>query len=167
MRTGALLLLAVALLALPLHSRSDNGEARPTAPEAKLPIDVKADATEFKSKENIIIFSGSVVAVRGAMTRNSDRMEVYLLEGTREAKEIRATGNVSIKRDDVLATGKSALYLLKDDLVTLTGNPKIWRGTDMVEGETVIMHPGEERMEVKGRTRVLMNPETPKKAGEK
>lgn len=130
------------------------------------PIDVKSEATEFRGKENLVIFTGSVVARRGNMTITSDRLEVYLKDAKNEIREIRASGNVNVRREDVLATGTLAVYLLSDDTVTLTGSPKIWRGSDAVEGEMVIMHLKEERMEIKGQARVILNPPSKKREGE-
>lgn len=134
-----------------------------SATSTKEPIDIKADSTEFRGKENLVLFLGSVTAARGEMTITSDRLEVVLNPQTREVTETRAVGNVSIRRADVLATGGKAVYLLSADTVTLTDGPKIWRGGDAVEGETVILHLGEDRMEVKGQARVILNPQNRKK----
>lgn len=134
-----------------------------SAAGTKEPIDIKADSTEFRGKENLVIFAGSVTAVRGNMTITSDRLEVVLNQETREVTETRALGNVSIRREDVLATGGRAVYQLATDTVTLSEAPRIWRGGDAVEGELVILHLGEDRMEVKGQARVILNPQSRKK----
>lgn len=134
-----------------------------SAAGTKEPIDIKADSTEFRGKENLVIFAGSVTAVRGNMTITSDRLEVVLNQETREVTETRALGNVSIRREDVLATGGRAVYQLSTDTVTLSEAPRIWRGGDAVEGELVILHLGEDRMEVKGQARVILNPQSRKK----
>lgn len=123
------------------------------------PIDITADSTEFRGKENIVVFAGSVNAKRGSMTITSDRLEVILDPKTREMIETRALGNVSIRREDVLATGGKALYVIATDTVTLTEAPKIWRGGDAVEGEVVILYLADDRMEVKGQARVILNPQ--------
>lgn len=131
------------------------------------PVDIKADATEYRGKDNLVIFLGNVVAVQGSVTINSDRLEVSLHPETKEISQIRALGSVSVRREDMLATGQSAVYELKDDTITLTGSPKIWRGPDAVEGERVVMHLNDERLEVKGQARVVLNPPARKKDAEK
>lgn len=132
--------------------------------DAGEPIDVQADSTEFDGGKNLVTFTGNVTAKRGPMTINSQALEVKLNPATREISEITATGKVSVRRGDVLATGKKAVYDVAADTVTLTGEPKIWRGTDAVEGETVLMHIKDERLIVKGGAHVILNPQ--KKGGE-
>lgn len=147
--------------------------ALPALPAAKgasagsEPVDIKADATEYRGKENLVIFIGNVVAVQGSVTINADRLEVELEQETREIKEIRAIGTVSVRREEMLATGARAVFALKEDSITLTGSPKIWRGPDAVEGETVVMFIKDERIEVKGQARVVLNPPAKKKDVEK
>lgn len=128
------------------------------------PIDVKADSTEFDGGKNLVTFTGNVTARRGPMTINSETLEVKLNPGTREINEITATGKVSVRREDILATGQKAVYDIAADTVTLTGAPKIWRGTDAVEGETVLIHLKDERLIVKGGAHVILNPQ--KKGGQ-
>lgn len=165
------LAILAAVLMLPAFHPGATFAAEATLPAiaggANEPIDVKSEATEFRGKENLVVFTGSVVARRGNMTINSDRLEVYLKDSKNEIREIRAIGSVNVRREDVLATGTQAVYLPTEDTVTLTGTPKIWRGSDAVEGETVIMHLKEERMEIKGQARVILNPPPKKREGEK
>lgn len=162
MRRLALTLAALAMLCAPVAALAESS-LMASAAGSKDPIDIKADSTEFRGKENLVIFAGSVTAVRGNMTITSDRLEVILNQETREVSETRAIGNVSIRRDDVLATGGKAVYQLSTDTVTLSEAPKIWRGGDAVEGELVVLHLGEDRMEVKGQARVILNPQNRKK----
>lgn len=157
---AALLLASASFAATPLVPAVPGVKAAPAGTE---PVDIKADATEYRGKDNLVIFIGNVVAVQGTVTINADRLEVELEKETREIKEIRALGNVSVRREDMLATGAKAVFSIRDDSITLTGAPKIWRGPDAVEGDTVIMFIKDERIEVKGQARVVLNPPAKKK----
>lgn len=156
-------MIALALSFMAVAPHAAEAVKAPLSLSSTEPVDVRADRTEFRSKENLVLFSGQVVAVRANMTINSDEMTVKLNPDTREVTEVTALGNVSVRRDDVLATGKRAVYLVVADTVTLTGEPKIWRGADAVLGDEVVIHLAEERLEVKGGARVILNPASRKK----
>ncbi len=138
-------LAACLLMAALCHGTEHKGLAGGRTSE---PIDVESDSMELKSKDNLVIFSGSVTAKRGDMTVQSEALTIYLMEKSQDIERIEAEKKVGIRRGDMIATGDKAVFDLNADTVTLTGSPKIWRASGAVEGEKIVMHITEERVEV-------------------
>ncbi|RMG89463.1 MAG: hypothetical protein D6708_09910 [Candidatus Dadabacteria bacterium] len=60
-----------------------------------------------------------------------------------------------IRRGEVLATGREALYDAGRGTVVLQGDPKVWRGNDVVAGERITLFLAEDRSVVEGARAVI------------
>lgn len=73
-----------------------------------------------------------------------------------------ATGNVKMQDGERLATGQKAVFVNAEQKITLTGQPRIWQGKDMVSGEKVIVLLEEEKSFVESgpdrRVEVILHP---------
>ncbi len=110
-----------------------------------VPIEIDSDSMELRSRDNLVIFTGSVSAVRGDMTIQSDRLEVYTAAEGEDIDKIIALGKVRVKRGTTLASGEKGVFLLSEETVTLTGDPKIWDGRNAVAGKVIKFFLAEER----------------------
>lgn len=128
------------------------------------PVSIDADSMELRQKERLVVFTGAVSARRDDLSIQADRVEVKMQEKGEEVESIRSSGNVRIKKGELLASGREGIYDVGADLITLTGEPKVWRGRDAVEGERILLHISDERVEVE-RARAIMYPSD--KQGEK
>jgi lipopolysaccharide export system protein LptA len=121
----------------------------------------------YSSKENLIIFEGEVVAHQGEMTLHGDRVEVRVDQKTQEIRTVRATGNVRLLKDDMVATGEAADYEALSGVVVLTGSPKVWRGKDVVAGDKITVFLADNRSVVEGQVKAVIFPPPKKQEGEK
>jgi lipopolysaccharide export system protein LptA len=116
----------------------------------------------YRSKEDLIIFEGEVVAHQGEMTLHGDHVEVRVDQKTQEIRTVHATGNVRILKEDLVATGEVADYDALAGVAVLTGNPKVWRGKDVVVGEKITVFLADNRSVVEGKVKAVIFP-PPKK----
>jgi lipopolysaccharide export system protein LptA len=94
------------------------GAARPAqkaaprdAGERREPVTVDADRMERHGKENIVVFTGQVVARQAGSTQYADRTEVYLDEKGDRIVRIVSTGNVRVvTKDCKTGTARRAEY---------------------------------------------------------
>ncbi len=105
------------------------------------PLRITSQQLEADNKNQVIIFTGKVIARQGAVTLYADVAHVYYekKEEGNEVREIVATGNVKMQQEDRLATGQKAVFTNADQKIVLTGQPKVWQGKDMVSGEKIIV----------------------------
>lgn len=105
------------------------------------PLRITSRQLEADNKNQLITFTGDVVAKQGDMTIFADVAQVYYekKEEGNEVREIVATGNVKIQQADQVATGQKAVFVNAEQKITITGQPKVWQGKDMVSGEKIIV----------------------------
>lgn len=131
------------------------GEAATPWATGKEPLQVDSRSLEARGTEGVVVFEGNVVARQGELTLQADRVEVKIDPDTREIRSVEARGAVRIQKEDVVASGREATYDAVTGVVVLTGDPKVWRGRDVVAGEKITLYLAENRSTVEGARAVL------------
>jgi lipopolysaccharide export system protein LptA len=116
------------------------------AEERGQPVTVDADRMERFGKENLVVFTGNVVARQDGSVQHTDRMEVYLDErGDRILRTV-STGNVKVATKDCrFGTAQRAEYFEPQKLVRLIGNARVWQEDNVVTGDTIDFYLAEDR----------------------
>jgi lipopolysaccharide export system protein LptA len=135
--------LAAGQLSGPLGTRGKDEKGQP--------LTVDADKMERFGKENLVIFSGNVVARRDNSVQYADRVEVYLDEkGDRVLRTV-STGSVRIiTKDCRTGTAQRAEYFDLDQRVMLIGNARVWEEDNVVSGDTITLFISQDRSIVQG-----------------
>ncbi len=135
------------------------------APGFTQPLRITSQQLEADNKNRVITFRGKVEARQGNLTMWADMAQVYYEkkeEGT-ELREIVATGNVRVQEGERLATAQKAVFVNGEQKITLTGEPKVWQGKDVVSGERIIVFLEEEKSLVESgpdrRVEVILHPQ--------
>jgi len=162
------LILGAALLLVPEFGMAAAApfKAGKSAPKTRdtqqVPIVVTSERMEANDADKTVVFSGNVIAEKGALTIYSDRMEVYNNKENNKISRIVAVGNVRIVQEGKNATGERAVYYDDEQKVVLTGNPKAWEGDNVVTGSEITSYLNENRSVVKGspgtRVRAIIVP---------
>lgn len=135
--------LAAGQLSGPLGGKSKDEKAQP--------LTVDADKMERFGKENLVVFSGNVVARRDNSVQYADRVEVYLDEkGDRVLRTV-STGSVRIVTKDCrTGTAQRAEYFDLEQRVMLIGNARVWEEDNVVSGDTITLFISQDRSIVQG-----------------
>ena len=121
------------------------------AEERGQPVTVDADKLERFGKENLVVFTGNVVARQDGSVQYADRMEVYLEEGGERILRAVSTGNVKIiTKDCRFGTAQRAEYFEPQKLARLIGNARVWQEDNVVTGDTIDFYVSEDRAVVQG-----------------
>jgi lipopolysaccharide export system protein LptA len=149
MKTGINLLLAAAL-AGSLYAESEPGRS----------TEITADRLEFDYKRSIAVFRENVVAKDPEIEIRADELRVLFRKDNR-IKSVTALGQVTLKQADRTGTCRKAVYLEGTGQVILTGDARLRRGKDFVEGDVITFHVNEERVTcVPGRLLIFPQGET-------
>jgi lipopolysaccharide export system protein LptA len=130
----------------------------PERKEAKLadpvdksqPIDITSDKVETRSKENLVIFKGNVIARQKDMVIYADSVEVVTNKDGKGIERVIAEGNVKIQQGLRVADCQKAVFHNLDQKMFLTGDPKVSEGENIVLGDEIIFDIDKNRVEVKG-----------------
>jgi lipopolysaccharide export system protein LptA len=150
-------------------------------------VRISAESAEYFNAENLVVFSGKVVAVQAETTLTAERMEVRFAQtavpqGERPAGEsaassgqrvasITASQSVTFRQVDAgtgkerYATGERGVYDADRRLVTLTGSPRLWEGKNVIVGEQMDFFIDEKKVVVKGKVNLTVYPDDAKGGG--
>ena len=101
------------------------------------------DSLEYWEDRKIAVARGDAVAERDDQEVRADVLTAYFQPskaGDLELTTIRADGNVEITTPGEFASGDGGVYYVKDQIATLSGEVKITRGNDQVNGEYAEMN---------------------------
>lgn len=134
--------------------------------DKKAPLKVTSDRMVSDNKNNLMVFTGTVVAIKGKLTVEADKMTVWSNEDQSDISKIQAIGSVVITKGDKTATGENAVYYADTKKIVLTGNPVLRDGKNMATGERVIYFFDREDMIIVGgennRSTVILFPKDKK-----
>lgn len=159
-------------------------QAQPaTAPQPQPPVRISADSAEYFNAENLVVFTGKVVAVQGDTTITAERMEVRFTpaeggagadpaavgaaRGQRVAS-MTALQSVTFRQLDPAsgkeryATGERGVYDAERRVVTLTGAPRLWEGKNVIVGELMDFFLDDRKVVVKGKVNLTVYPDETK-----
>jgi lipopolysaccharide export system protein LptA len=164
------LLVSLALVGMSVVSVPGQGREKTSrgAEDRSQPVTVDADRMERFGKENLVVFTGNVVARQNHSVQYAERMEVYLDEkGDRIVRTV-STGGVRIVTTDCrTGTSQRAEYVDLDQRVVLSGNARVWQDDNVVSGDTVTIYLSQDRSVVQGgkqeRVKAVFHPRDEKK----
>jgi len=113
----------------------------------KIPITIKSDRMEVIEDQNLVVFTGHVVAKRKDLTLYTDRLIVYYQkkDGRREIEKLVAVGHVKINKGEWVARSGKAVYFKKEEKIVLEDNPQVWQDENTIRGERIILYLNENR----------------------
>ena len=106
---------------------------------------ITSDEMSYDYKRSIAIFQDNVVIVDPQVRLEADALTV-LFGSTNEIKSVTAVGNVRIKSADKSASCNKAIYLAQSGEILLSGNAKLMRNNDTLEGKQITFWLNEERV---------------------
>jgi len=130
--------------------------------DKKEPLKVTSDQMVSDNKNNLMVFTGTVIAIKGKLTVRADKMTVWSNEDQNDISKIVAIGSVVITKGDRIATGAKAVYFADTKKIILTGDPVLREGKNRADGEKVIYFFDREDMIIVGgdnkRSTVILFP---------
>ncbi|MBE9537418.1 MAG: lipopolysaccharide transport periplasmic protein LptA [Proteobacteria bacterium] len=120
------------------------------------PVKITSDQMEADKNKGTVVFKGNVVVRQEEGIIMSELLTVYYNEKS-EMEKIIAEGDVRINQNDRVGTCQLATYRLEGKSIVMEGDPRIWRGGDVVEGETITIFMDSDRMIVEGGARAVIH----------
>jgi lipopolysaccharide export system protein LptA len=144
---------------------------------ASKPIDIQANMLEIDDKKKTATFKGKVSATQGDFNMKANELTVIYTDAKSGGKDagksplpgggaqitrIKALGSVVItSKDNQQASGDSAVFKVKEQMVYLTGNVKVKQGQSVVGAENLTVNLAESTatfMPMGKRVSAVLNP---------
>jgi lipopolysaccharide export system protein LptA len=143
------------------------------------PVKIQAASLEVREKEKTATFSGDVQVSQGDTELRCKTLNVFYDDepggramkaaepgpsGQRQIRRIEAKGGVTVVQKDQHATGDSAIFNMRENTVTLTGNVVVTRGQDILRSQRLVVDltSGVSKMD-QGRVEGLFQARNPEK----
>jgi len=158
----------VVFMLLMFYGWPRSADAEKQVPGANEPIEVVAQTMEADKKQQTAIFSGKVVATRGALTLYADQLTLFFTEQTtqnnrQKIERIEARGKVSVVDDQRIAKANELDYHSVTEEIVLRGNVSVQEGENLVTGDEITLDLRTNQTRVKsrdgGRIKAIFQPE--------
>jgi lipopolysaccharide export system protein LptA len=121
------------------------------------PVKIQAASLEVREKDKQATFSGDVHVVNGDTELRCRSLVVFYDDdsssssaknmkaadpgpsGEKSIKRIEAKGGVTVVQKDQNAAGDAAIFNMRENIVTLTGNVVVTRGQDVLRGQRLVV----------------------------
>jgi lipopolysaccharide export system protein LptA len=119
------------------------------------PVKIQAASLEVREKDKQATFSGDVHVVNGDTELRCRSLVVFYDDdsgsaknmkaadpgpgGEKSIKRIEAKGGVTVVQKDQNASGDAAIFNMRENIVTLTGNVVVTRGQDVLRGQRLVV----------------------------
>jgi lipopolysaccharide export system protein LptA len=109
------------------------------------PVDVTADRIEVQDRADRAIFAGNVHATQAELTLDTERLTVAYSNspqssGGVQIRRLDAAGGVVVHSPSETAKGDFGIYDLDEKLITVIGNVQLTHGTNVVNGQRLVIN---------------------------
>jgi lipopolysaccharide export system protein LptA len=118
------------------------------------PVKIQAASLEVREKDKVATFTGDVHVMNGDTELRCKALTVFYDEdtsgrnmkaadpgpgGERSIKRIEAKGGVTVTQKEQNAAGDAAIFNMRENTVTLTGNVVVTKGADILRGQRLVV----------------------------
>ncbi|MDP2315953.1 MAG: LptA/OstA family protein [Pseudomonadota bacterium] len=119
------------------------------APDGKPPLEIVADRSDWDLRARTARFVGAVKVKRGEVTMRCDTLDVRYADADRIDRVI-ANGHVEVRRGERLATAAAAELDGATGRISLSGDPRLAEGPNVLVGHAIVLWLDDERATCEG-----------------
>jgi lipopolysaccharide export system protein LptA len=139
-------------------------------------IDISAAKLDYYDKEQKLVYTGNVVAVRGDATLKTPLLRVFLdrkqpgarpgpPSSTSQMRRMEASGPVTLISKDQIATGDFGIYQKNDSKIYIDGNVSLIQGPNVTKGDHIVYDLNTHQAVVTGHVRGMFLPNSDTESG--
>jgi lipopolysaccharide transport protein LptA len=144
-----------------------NSWAQETPKKKEAQTVVTSDQFKLDMGKKEGVFTGSVTVKSSDFELKASEMVVYFAADSSKVERLIARGNVTIEQEKRTARANEAEYSVASDKIVLTGSPEVTQEKNKIVGTTITIYRTDNRMQVDGRTKMVLFEELSKQDGSK
>jgi lipopolysaccharide export system protein LptA len=117
---------------------------------------VTSDQFKLDMNQRQGLFTGNVNVTGKDFKLKAAEMTVFFGVGNNRVERLIAKGDAVIEQPDRTAKCTQVEYLVLDDKMILSGSPEIVQNRNKITGNTIVIYRGSNKMEIDGRSRVVL-----------
>ncbi|MFL0669940.1 MAG: LptA/OstA family protein [Erythrobacter sp.] len=108
--------------------------------DSRAPVSFDAARIEWQDRQKRVVLTGDVRVEQAGLALQSSRMLLeYRDAGELRIDRITANGGVNVTRGNERASGDTAIYDFNRRVITMTGNVRLRRGADTLNGGRLVI----------------------------
>lgn len=119
---------------------------------------VTSERLTYDAHKRYALFENNVVVTDPQLQLTSDKLTLRFDENG-QARAIEAEGHVKIKQGDKDAVSGQAAYDVATGKIVLTESPRVMRGKDMLQGDTITFWRDHNKMVCEPKARLVIYPQ--------
>ena len=119
---------------------------------------VTSDRLTYDAKEQYALFENNVVVTDPQLQLTADKL-ILRFDENGEARLIEAEGHVHITQDDKKSISGTAKYEVATGKIVLGVNPRVTRGKDVLQGETITFWRDHNKLVCEPQARLIIYPQ--------
>lgn len=127
----------------PKAKTKQKGKKTPAVDDSKQPVHFESKGLQALKEKGTAELIDDVVVTQGTMRLEADKAKIFYDDEVKDVVRVVAEGNVKIFKIDeetgekIKAFGDKVEFDNKLRTVILDGNPRLWRGADLVRGKKI------------------------------
>jgi lipopolysaccharide export system protein LptA len=114
------------------------------------PLVITSNRMEADRLGDKVTFTENVTLKKEGMTLTSDSMIVFYSAGSKDIREIEASGNVVVRKEGRVALSDYAWYYSSEEKIVLTGDARIIENENQLGGDKITLFMRDDRSIVEG-----------------
>ncbi len=145
----------------PIEITSKKVIAKKTANGQEIVFEANVQAKQ----DNFILTCDRLIVIYDQKKKNGQESQDWPKKNSKDLKEsgvfksATALGNVKVVHNETKAVAGKAVFDSVKKTITLTENPKIWRGLDWGTASIITIYLNENRVETEGDNKFVINPQ--------
>ena len=119
---------------------------------------ITSERLTFDQSEHYALFEENVIVRDPSLRMRADRLTV-IFDAANQAERIEAEGRVIIQQEETTAWAGKATYDVESGRIFLEDQPRIRRGRDVLEGDTITFWRDTNKMICEPRARLVLFPD--------
>ena len=115
------------------------------------PLEITSNRLESDGGLRQIVFLGNVVAKQAGLTIKTSQLVVSYQGKNNQVSRVEAIGDVTITKDDRIATGGRGVYEVGKETIIMTDSPRVQQGENFLEGDEIVFFLNEDISVVKSK----------------
>ena len=137
---------------------SQNAGFGSIATDRNKPIQFTSDSLIFNQKKNIAELFDKVEIIQGESILSAEHVKVIYSKTDNKLEKIFAGINVVFKSGNDIAKAENAIYSLLEDTISLSGNAKLFQGSNSILADQILINTKTGLIQMLGNVKTIISP---------